>query len=297
MRNGSATSGYNAYGTTINGVYFDHIRRGHYGMTSCNALQVGGITFGTHCGATATEGAICFDGTGDQATANQISDVVLEATGYVYPIHLTNASNNTFRGLQIWDQNSTMLAAIIESGTSNGNHFEGYIPVSPLRITPADHGSFRTGNSIAAMLGGAVTTIQPQVASASGDATVLLLVKRSLAESVSPNAMIAQLTQGGAFAVTAALPSVTLTHPTAGNLVMNWTSLVRSAGSIDLYAGAAAADLIRVRRGCLAISSYTTATRPTTSGLVGLHCFDTTLNKPIWSGNGGTWVDATGTAV
>lgn len=38
----------------------------------------------------------------------------------------------------------------------------------------------------------------------------------------------------------------------------------------------------------------TTANRPQTS-ILGLQYFDTTLNKPVYVGNGYAWVDATGT--
>lgn len=38
----------------------------------------------------------------------------------------------------------------------------------------------------------------------------------------------------------------------------------------------------------------TTGNRPTSS-VIGQRYFDTTLNKPVWVGNGFAWVDATGT--
>ena len=40
----------------------------------------------------------------------------------------------------------------------------------------------------------------------------------------------------------------------------------------------------------------TTAGRPTSGRYVGMHFWDTTLNKPIWF-NGTNWVDATGATV
>lgn len=41
---------------------------------------------------------------------------------------------------------------------------------------------------------------------------------------------------------------------------------------------------------------YTTAARPSATGIAGMMIYDSTLGKPIWS-NGTAWRDATGTAV
>lgn len=50
-------------------------------------------------------------------------------------------------------------------------------------------------------------------------------------------------------------------------------------------------DVIRVLSG-------TTAARPSSTAVIGMQYFDTTLNKPIWrNANNSGWVDATGTAV
>jgi len=295
---GSATASYSGYGTTINGVYFNRIRRGIYGLRSCNALVASGLTFGFQCGADATAGAIHFDGTGDQATANQISDVIIESMGYVYPVFMVNASSNTFRGLQIWDHDATMITAIYHGANCNGNFYEGYIPAAPKRLTGSG-AVFRSGSWIDVTLGGATTMVQPQAASPSGNTQSLFKVNRSLAEAVNPGGAIFQVVQNGTVTTRGAAPYFSITNESASNsaLTIDYESLVRSSGSLKLFAGSGATDRVSISRGCLVISYGTTAQRPNPNGSPGLHYFDTTLGKPIWTNGSGAWVDATGTAV
>jgi len=295
---GSATASYSGYGTTINGVYFNRIRRGIYGLRSCNALVASGLTFGFQCGADATAGAIHFDGTGDQARANQISDVIIESMGYVYPVYMVNANDNTFRGLQIWDHDATMVTAVYQGTNSGGNFYEGYIPAPPLRISGLSSAAFRTGKSTDATLGGATTLVQPEVASASEGVT-LFRINRSVLESVNPNGAIFSVLQNGTVNTRGAAPVISVTNESASNsaLSIDYQSLVRSSGNLSLYAGSSASNKVVIARGCLVITYGTTAQRPTPSGQPGCHYFDTTLGKPIWTDGSGVWVDATGTAV
>jgi len=296
---GSATSCFNAYGTTINAVYFDHIRRGIHGMTSCNAMQIGGLTFGQHCGGDATAGAIHFDGTGDQSRANQVSDVVLESMGYVYPIHMTNAAENTFRGLQIWDATTTMLTAIFEEGVSGGNFYDGYLPVPPKLITTTGTSWGARGKQFfLGVLGNAINLVQPWGATGS-ESTKLLRVARSLFEATSPNGDVFSVAQNGvvsvgsgSFGTTAAL---TIAN-TTGSITYSDSSLIKGTGSIDLYAGTTVGNRVRVMRGVFQLNTSTTAARIAATWGAGMVYYDTTLGKPVFS-DGTVWRDAAGTAV
>ena len=295
--NGSATSSYWAYGSTINAVYFNRIRRGIYALNGCNGLMATNLTFGNQCGADATAGAIHLDGTGDQATANQISNVILEAINYVHPIHLKNANNNTFRGIQIWDATGTMVTAILHETGCFDNFYEGYIPAAPKRLTGAG-ASFRTGGFMDVVLGGQGTIVRPQAA-VPLEASVLLSVNRSLAEPVNPGAVVGQLTQHGSFAVTGSSAGVSMYNPTTLKRLSFFASgdFGVDTGNLNINGGPAAVDKVKIARGCLVIGYGTTAQRPNPNGSPGCHFFDLTLGKPIWTNNAGTWVDATGTPV
>lgn len=287
---GGTSACYSAYGTTIHDVYFDRIQRGIYGLTSCNSLTANGLTFGTHCGAGSGIGAIHFDGTGDIAKANFISDVILEMTGYVHGIYLKAATRNIFTAIGFWDPGGgTLFNVVCDGSASYGNIIIGLLSGTTATALSQINSAFdnvwiSNGMVVGASLGGTNNLIRPAVATGS-DATQILQVNRSLSESTNPNGAIASLTQAGAFTVGSSTATTATLNVTDGSTTVSIdkTSLVKTTGTLSIYSGSGTNDYTYIRRGAVRITQFTTAGRPSAVAIgAGGMYYDTTLNKPVF---------------
>lgn len=82
---GTSNSPFQGYGTVIEKVYFNRIRRGVYGRTYCNAVVIRDNTWWTQCGATSAAAAIEFlADVSNTDTGNWIHGNLIEMPNYVY---------------------------------------------------------------------------------------------------------------------------------------------------------------------------------------------------------------------
>lgn len=292
-------AGFQGYGSSFDGVRFSRIQRGFYLRTSANSVSIDNCVWGIECGG---QTAMEFDGTIDQSRGNFGTNNLIEMMNYTYGMTFRNAGWNSFFGTAFWDAGGGTVAELRIVGNSYGVELHGTFGCST--VENLDGCAYVvTGNAI---LQG--TLVQNRILGrgieASGGGAgqdVILQINRSYAEAVAPNTAVFKVNDKGALtliAPTGQVPQVILTSPASGGLTLDHQTVLRDSGHLLLYAGTGASDQVRVMRGALGLSSFTTATRPAPNGRAGLAIFDSTLGRPVWSNSAGNgWVDATGASV
>ena len=101
----STDAPFQGYGTTIEGTYFNNLRRAVYGRSYCSQILVRGCFFDKGCGSNlAASACVEFDGSFNFETEqapnplNFIEDNYIEVINYVYGIKLIKCNYTTVRG-------------------------------------------------------------------------------------------------------------------------------------------------------------------------------------------------------
>lgn len=101
----TVNSGYQGYGTTIRENNFHKIRRGVYGRTFANAVNIESNNWWNSCGANTNAAAIEFLGQPDNACAgNTITNNLFELPSYKYGIKLRYSTGDNLVGNSFWDR-------------------------------------------------------------------------------------------------------------------------------------------------------------------------------------------------
>ena len=121
-------SPFQGYGTTIEGTYFNNLRRAVYGRKYCSQIIVRGCFFDKGCGSNLAGGAcVEFDGSFDWGVEpapnplNFIQDNYIEVINYVYGIKLIACAYTTVRGngFQDGQTGATFVAGVrCETGST-----------------------------------------------------------------------------------------------------------------------------------------------------------------------------------
>lgn len=144
---GDPSHGFQGYGTTIWGNYFNRVRRAVYGRTFCNATVVRDNTVWSSSGSNLAGGAaIEFDSVGGQtATGNNITGNLIEATYYAYGVKLGSASQNVIVGNSCYDAVGNTLASVrLESAAAYNFVIPGFIAPGVPPVSDATTGSVNT---------------------------------------------------------------------------------------------------------------------------------------------------------
>jgi hypothetical protein len=118
-----ATDAYNAFGSQLNNLYFDHIRHCVEMGSDVNSLPMTNLTVGNTCGSAETLGApIMLIGGGWGCWGNTIGPVLAEVTNYPYAVNMTCAvAGQDHRGnifnISLWDPGGSTVGGVY-CGTS-----------------------------------------------------------------------------------------------------------------------------------------------------------------------------------
>lgn len=163
---GTATSGFQGYGTVIRDNFFNNIKRAVLGQTFCNGVQIVNNTVWKGSGY-ATGGAFEFTGVNNPGycTGCYLAGNLIEITFYQYGINLANFTTAfTLIGNNCYDS-TTNSTACIQLGTNCLNHLVilGYGSVGTLPSVQNNSGN--TSNTIIDAYGatGAITTLASPV--------------------------------------------------------------------------------------------------------------------------------------
>jgi hypothetical protein len=132
---GTATSAFQGYGTTIERNHFNRVRTGVHGRTYANGLIIQNNIWWNECGsADPLRGAIVFDGTPVVDSGAQILGNLIETYAYPASITMIESLNFTFIGNNFYDPSATTAEYINFDATSCGsNIYEG---LSPQTVDP-----------------------------------------------------------------------------------------------------------------------------------------------------------------
>lgn len=101
-------SAFQGYGTVIDSNYFNRIRRGVWGRTACNGVQITNNTFWWLCGGTTASAAIHLQSyANENNTGNYIAGNLIESRHYPYTFLLVAAQQNVLIGNNLFDQSVT----------------------------------------------------------------------------------------------------------------------------------------------------------------------------------------------
>ena len=115
---GTASVGFQGYGTQIDHNYFDKINRGLYGQYWSNAIVLSNNSWSYNCGGFA---AFEFDGTVDQAQYNSYYGNLIETVHYQHTAYFLNSRGNEGASNTEWDQGQLYTSGMYLSGASQGN--------------------------------------------------------------------------------------------------------------------------------------------------------------------------------
>lgn len=308
---GTPTGAFQGYGTVIERCYFARIRRGVYGRSWVNNIQVVNNTWSASCGSDNTAAALQFDGSlasGSFCIGNRLAGNVVEITHYPYGFRFTQSKQNICQGNGFWDNSSTSVTPYLFEGPSSnsGAHIiDDFFPNTATGSEITANGlsySMRKGaRQFGTVLAGGNNgnVVQPQAATANENAS-LLTVKRSQAEATNSDATIFQMWQDGEFWAGSTWSANAALHVKNGS--QHWWANAASSrvdsGDYQLLAGSDQPyRTVYVSRGLFRLPQMATASRPTATDAAAGSCYyDTTLGKPVFS-DGTNWKDATGTVV
>jgi hypothetical protein len=124
----SSNAPFQGYGTVVERLFLDRIRRGLYGRTYVNGTVFRDSTFSASCGSNLTSGAAieflgdaCNGGT-QFDVGNVVRDNLIEESSYGYPIKWACAENNTFAGNNLYDPTATLQAHYFANGAQSGDN-------------------------------------------------------------------------------------------------------------------------------------------------------------------------------
>ena len=227
----SADCGFQGYGTVIDRVYCNGIRRLAVLQRYANAIRITRNTLWNTCGNNSdTGGAIEIDGApispASFATGTVIGDNLIEVNYYKYGIYLKNAAHSFLYGNDVYDATAMTIAAafvdpscqtirVIPSLAPAGKPYLGDASARAL-VWGAENGQYDIANSLKAgksgypnlfgstkFSGGSAsgnTVLQPETVPAN-DGAMLLEVLRSAADPTNPGQRQFSVNYGGGLSV------------------------------------------------------------------------------------------------
>lgn len=131
---GAETDAFQGYGTVIERVIFDRIRRGVYGRTWANHLILSDLVWWIRCGG---ECAVEFAPATYGAVGNLLRGLLIEAPAYTYGVKmLSGCRDNVLSGCSIYDSGASAVALLrCESGADENLVFGGFVPAGVLVIS------------------------------------------------------------------------------------------------------------------------------------------------------------------
>lgn len=309
---GAVNSIWQGYGTVIERIYFDRIRRGVWGRASVNGLAVRNSLWTVRCGATPAEAALELDGMSVVNAAyiqvgNVITDNIFEVTAYPRPIRIRNSKKNYFAGNGFYDYTAlfesvytlTGEASLTDGNSMDDAYYESAMVTNDelIDVTGIINGSavpiIRTGNNLRNVQlstgpDGGPLLVQPHKALAD-ESTLILNVRRAVQEVTRGNADVIRLQNNGSMALRGLSAGLNVGPDGNSGVAYDASGPQRlGAGNLLLAAGSDN-NTVTVGLGALRLRQRSTAARPAAATVGrGAVIFEDTLGFPIYS-DGTNW--------